>query len=169
MEEQWVCVCDGFYTVSSLGRVRREKQGVKPTTKVGRILRQTTGSHGYLGVAISTDGKPRTRLVHHLVAEAFLCERRLGQEIHHLNGNKTDNRASNLAYVTHKENQEDMVKRGKSPRGGRNGMSKLNDGQVREIKRLVIAGTSQRQVSRRFGVCAQTICNVINGATWRHV
>lgn len=50
--------------------------------------------------------------VHTIIAEAFpeICgEKKEGYEIDHRNGNKRDNRASNLRYVTHKDNLNNPV------------------------------------------------------------
>ena len=55
---------------------------------------------GYL--IMNVEGKTRT--VHSLVAETFLGERPEGYDIDHINGDKTDNKAENLRYVTHTEN-----------------------------------------------------------------
>lgn len=51
------------------------------------------------------DGKSKHQLsVHRLVAEAF-CDRKDGQnEVNHLNEDKQENRASNLAWCTRQEN-----------------------------------------------------------------
>lgn len=55
---------------------------------------------GYL--IMNVEGKTRT--VHSLVAEAFLGPRPEGYDIDHIDGNKTNNTAENLRYVTHTEN-----------------------------------------------------------------
>lgn len=44
------------------------------------------------------------KMIHKLVAEAFLGNKPPKHEINHKDGNKSNNHASNLEYVTHKEN-----------------------------------------------------------------
>ena len=44
------------------------------------------------------------KFVHRLVALAFVPGWREGLEVNHKNGDKTDNRADNLEWVTHSEN-----------------------------------------------------------------
>lgn len=89
------------YEVSNLGRVRNKK--------TGSIMRQTLGRDGrYLSVFLCNDGKENTQRVHRLVAEAFLGKRR-DLMVNHLDGNRTNNRADNLAWCTAKENNNHAV------------------------------------------------------------
>lgn len=53
--------------------------------------------------------------IHNLIARAFLGNKPKGYDIDHINGNKADNRPSNLRYVTRSENLRGYQKvRGKS-------------------------------------------------------
>lgn len=85
--------------VSNLGRVRNGDTGRlfsdKPT--IGR-------DEGYKVIPWAKNGKPSSRYVHHLVAEAWLGPRPEGAEINHIDGNKHNNRADNLEYCTHSQN-----------------------------------------------------------------
>lgn len=51
------------------------------------------------------------RKVHHVIAEAFLGPRPLGAEVDHLDGDPTNNAASNLEYVSHAENMVRLSER----------------------------------------------------------
>ena len=83
-----------------------------------RELIQQINSHGYPSVRLSINGKRVRKLVHTLVAACFLPGRpSLLHEIRHLNGNKTDNRAENLAWGTRKENAADREAHGRTSRG----------------------------------------------------
>lgn len=61
---------------------------------------------GYM--IMNVEGKTRT--VHSLVAEAFLGPRPYGYDIDHIDGNKLNNNASNLRYVTHEDNMKHFYK-----------------------------------------------------------
>lgn len=67
--------------------------------------------------------RPRFRgsniYVHRAVAEAWLGPRPEGLQTRHLNGNNLDNRPSNLAYGTVKENAQDRMAHGTTHRGKR--------------------------------------------------
>lgn len=54
-------------------------------------------------------------------------------------------------------------------RGEKHGQSKLTEPQVREIRRRVAAGESRRSLAFEFGVCPNTVGNIILGRIWREV
>lgn len=102
------------YEASDRGRIRsyRPWRG-KP---VPRILKTMADSRGYPAVyPTRADGKRRLRPIHLLMMLAFDPPRPEGAEVRHLNDIKTDNRwPENLAWGTHQENAEDMVRNGLS-------------------------------------------------------
>lgn len=67
-------------------------------------LKQVKLKSGYMQVCLHRDGKQTMHYVHHLVAQAFIGERPSGMDIDHKDGNKANNAASNLHYVTRREN-----------------------------------------------------------------
>lgn len=93
--EQWREV-PGFpgYMVSDMGRIK----GRRPA---GRIMQCPRGANGYLRVCLSDR---KCHLVHRLVLLAFIGESSL--QVNHKNGEKADNRLSNLEYCTGSENQK---------------------------------------------------------------
>ncbi len=103
-EEEWKNVegCDGRYLISNLGNVASVSErykGVSPRELKPRIDRR-----GYLVVSLRNRGRNETRSVHRLVAEQFIPNTDDKPQVNHINGIKTDNRASNLEWVTNGEN-----------------------------------------------------------------
>lgn len=99
-ESVWVKIplTDGKYVVSSNGCVARVLLGGRR-----RILKPYKNNTPYLSIKIVVNGKICNRYVHRLVAENFLGDGH-GKQVNHINGDKTDNRASNLEWVTAGEN-----------------------------------------------------------------
>lgn len=88
------------YEVSNMGRIRRASSG--------RILRAYADTNGYLQITLS---QPRTRhIVHRLVLMAFAEQpEKCRSQVNHKNGIKSDNRLSNLEWVTPSENTRHAV------------------------------------------------------------
>lgn len=78
-------------------------------------MRELTGrvdGGGYRSIVTCVDGRRRARSVHSLVAEAFHGKRPKGMEVRHLDGDPSNNAASNLRYGTRTENHHDAVRHG---------------------------------------------------------
>ena len=88
--EQWKPLTDRI-EVSSDGRVRKDGRILKPSAK---------GGHGYLRVSTGL----KERYVHRLVLKAFKPQPPGRTYANHINGNKQDNRVSNLEWSTGREN-----------------------------------------------------------------
>ncbi len=173
MIEEWrpVPEFEGLYEVSSAGRVRSLERtsghGRHARRLRGRIL-TPTGSP-YRGVGLYRDGRCTWRRVHRLVALAFLGPALEGHDVAHNDGDKTNNRVSNLRWATRMANMADSIVHGTMPRGSRKPEAKLTESTVREMRRLYGEGLTQREVGRRFGVSQQTAQRAVTGRTWRHV
>lgn len=85
--EEWKEYKD--FVVSNLGRIKGKR---------GKILKGNKSDSGYIKY-----GKKHS-LGHIIVWEAFCGKKKEGMVINHINGNKHDNRLSNLEEVTHQEN-----------------------------------------------------------------
>lgn len=82
------------YSIDKYGRVIGLFEGV---------MRPATRPDGYKQLVLRVSGKYTTRLVHRLVAEAYLGQNDL--PVNHKDGNKGNNHPDNLEYVTSSENQ----------------------------------------------------------------
>ena len=102
---------DGNYEVSNTGLIRSidrisytEHYSTKGRFYKGRILKLSLNNSGYYLVFIAYKGVRFVKLVHRLVADAFLPNPSNKTQVNHINGIKTDNRLDNLEWVTPKEN-----------------------------------------------------------------
>lgn len=156
-----------FYSVSNLGRIRRE---ISPWRRSVRLLKPHIGQKGYLDVGLRAPGKNKTIRLHRLVALAFL-EPVPGKEcINHKNGDKTDPRADNLEWCTMSENQRhrhDVLKKG-ALGGETHNWAKLTTAQVLEIRQLWAEGQfTQLEIAKKYGVAG--VHDIVNGKDWKHL
>lgn len=85
-----------------------------------RELGQTLNADGYPSVRLSVNGGRRRIAVYKLVAESFLPPRPSEKhQVRHLDGNKMNSCAENLAWGTAKENAWDRDKHGTTSRGAK--------------------------------------------------
>jgi len=164
MTEEWrpIAGYESWYEVSNIGRVKRvmDSRG----TYADRILTPTT-NHAYLQVIFYRDETRVARTVHRLVAEAFIGPCPIGLEVNHKDGDKMNNVAENLEYMTRRENAQHAARMGFMARGPRQHSCKLTEPQALEIFALRGA-MSQRQVARLYSVNRTTIARIWNGTTW---
>ena len=130
---------EGVFEVSINGEVRRD----------GKIKRPHKNSGGYFVVNVNVNGKHTTGLVHRLVASAFVPNPNNKPEVNHIDGNKENNCADNLEWVTAKENIAHARKTGLMGESDEH-LAKLNDGAQRANKRrskIVIRDDGERYES----------------------
>lgn len=112
-EAKWVqCVEHEDYEVSELGEVRSKDMWVDNGngghTKRGRVLRPGIGGTGYRTVSL----RGKTYKVARLVASAYLDKPAGASVINHIDGNKLNDIAWNLEWVTQAENNEHALRHG---------------------------------------------------------
>lgn len=163
-EEIWKDIEDfPGYEVSNLGNVRSWlRRGVSNELRVEPlILSPGTSGNGYKLVVLTAEGVPYTRMVHQIVAGAFIGERPPGHVTRHLDGNKHNNTAENLAYGTHSDNRHDAVRHGYKHK------KKLTYQLAEEIRKLYKTGEySQRVLGEKFGVDQSHVANILAGRAW---
>ena len=97
--EIWKDIIDyeGYYQISNLGQVKN--------INTGKILTGDTNNIGYRRVTLYTPIKKRF-FVHRLVAIHFCPGMEEGLVVNHKDGNKLNNNADNLEWVTHSQNDK---------------------------------------------------------------
>jgi hypothetical protein len=110
---------------------------------------------------------PGATKVHRLVAAAFLGPCPEALEVNHRDGNKLNDRASNLEYVTHLYNVQHANRLGLSPVGARIGTSRLTAEQVVSIREARGTGLTFKQIGQTHGVTRHAVADIINGESWK--
>jgi hypothetical protein len=125
---------------------------------------------GYLAVTFRRPGQalPAKLSVHHAVLLAWVGPRPEGMEGRHIDGDITNNAASNLAWSTHVENIADKEAHGTMLRGAGVGTSKLTEADVLAMRRLYPA-LSRSALAKRFGVGKSTVHDAVTGRRWSHL
>lgn len=99
---------EGYYEVSNLGRIKSVERVVISTSKYGKqynkhvkekMLNPRKTGKDYLKVDLSKNGITEPKLMHQLVAEAFVPNTHGYTVVHHKNHDQKDNRAENLEWI----------------------------------------------------------------------
>lgn len=106
VDEMWKPVkgYEGLYEVSNMGRI---KGLVRNKIKTYRV-----SNWGYCQVVLSKNSVQQIKLVHRLVAEAFIQNTNNLQQVNHKDGNKHNNCVENLEWCTASENMKHAWKTG---------------------------------------------------------
>lgn len=117
--EAWKAIpgYDGRYKVSNLGNIRSYANGRHGNKNEFTILVKKKIPGGYHQVNLYVPyggGKQYYKLVHRLVAEAFIPNPNGLPIVNHKDGNKVNNCASNLEWVTESENRFHAFRNGLS-------------------------------------------------------
>lgn len=138
----------------------------KVVGKTGIILKPTLTKYGYNHVSIKVNGRFVSQRVHRLIAQAFIPNPDNLPEVNHKNGIKTDNRVSNLEWVTSQQNQLHSTRVLGKGVGEDHPMAKITEQKVHEICKLFSAGYQNKQVSEITGVGKDTIHKIRSRETW---
>lgn len=174
--EKWLPVVgfEGRYEVSDDGRVRNLRRG--------RLVKHRI-SRGYVVYGLmKEDGRRYSTGVHRLVLTAFVGPCPDGFEGAHEDGNRMNNRLSNLRWSTRMDNIADRSRHGTTARGDRHGM-RIHKGLVRgerngraiicesavPVIRSLFPAITAVEIARRYGMTESGVRNIIKRRSWRHV
>lgn len=165
---------EGWYSVSSLGRIRRDRGGT--SAKPGAMLKLNPQALGYLAVSLCKHGKVETFRVSRLVCHAFFGPPFPDAQADHINGDPGDNRVENLRWVTPMANTHLAYHRnGSWPSDKRR--HKLNGAQVRllrEFRRISPRWNGRNSgvlpvLARAWGVSRAIVYLTANGQRYLRV
>lgn len=156
---------EGLYQVSNLSRIKSLSRYCGNRTTKNKILRHRDMGKGYFHVSLCTNSVCKNKLVHRLVAIAFIPRIDGKDYINHINNITTDNRIENLEWCTISENTlhsyTSRIRKGAS--------SKLTDDDVRKIRVLWSTGTPTKELAKMFNISKRGILHAKNYKTYKRV
>lgn len=134
MNEEWrpVVGYEGMYEVSNTGDVKSLPRKCPHSSGTGvrrvpkRILTCTETEDGYAKVVLSKEGVHRDKLVHRLVAEAFIANPHSLPIVNHKDFNKKNNNVNNLEWCTQKDNVIHAIQGGHSNTIGKEARKRIS-------------------------------------------
>lgn len=159
------------YEVSNSGQVKRIAPVKIGRGKAGRILAGCLIG-GYRMVCLCRNPSEHKYMrVCRLVLMAFRRMPKDDEQANHMNGKKSDDRLSNLEWVTPQENclHAYRVLGIKKPRGNDHHNSILTEATIALAKSLRAKGMKHREIAARIGVSRPTITAALSGRNWAHL
>ena len=145
----------GRYSVSDKGEVFSHPVG-NNCNRNGKWLTKHVDEKGYENVTLCVGYKRYSQKVHRLVAQAFLAGH--GQQVNHIDGDKTNNSVSNLEWCSNRDNTIHAYK---------TGLRQLKHSKE-EVMELLSYGNSQHQVAKILGIDQSTVSRITTGKTRRY-
>ncbi len=166
---------EGLYEVSDLGRVKSLERDVLKwdgKRKVDSRILGLSKKGGYQSIGLWSNGILKTKMVHRLVAMAFIPNPLNKKQVNHKNGIKNDNRVVNLEWCTPKENSHHAWKIGlqKQGKGESHPSATIDEKTALEIKEMCKNGSyTKREIALMFGTTYSVVREIYRNKTWRHL
>lgn len=163
--EEWK-VIEGFedYEVSTEGRVW--------SSKSNKVLKTWVSNCNYELIGLSYNGKTKHKTVHRIVAEAFIPNPYGKKQVNHKDGNKVNNKVTNLEWNTQSENMKHANTKGltRDRKGDNSFYHKVTSKDVLKIREMYASGSYlMREIGEEFNLSRHAIGDIISGKTWKHI
>lgn len=135
-----------------------------------KILKTRKNKSGYHLVGIHVNGRTYVKQVHRLVATAFIPNPENKTQVNHINGNKSKNEASNLEWVTPKENIAHAIKMNLKPVGEKSYLSTITEKKAVEISELLVENKlTIPEICKKCNVTYGTVNDIKRKKSWKHL
>ena len=148
------------YSITRDGRVWSSKRNI--------YLSAGLAGKGYPMVVLWQYGKPYARLIHRLMAQAYIPNPENKPEVNHKDGDKTNNFLNNLEWATSRENRLHGYKLGLHGSGENHHQAKLKQSQVDYIREQHATGKyTFTRIAKAFGVSTSLISKIVARTKWK--
>lgn len=176
--EMWKPVVgyENSHEVSNKGRLRSIPRDVASRGGItrwrGKLISARLDQDGYPRPTLQVNKKRYYKLLHRLVAMAYIPNPDNKSCVNHIDGNKLNNNVENLEWCTVSENNNHAFRTGlknnEHSTGERCNWAKLKQWQVNEIRRDYDKKTcNQKILADRYGIRDNTVSLIINNKTWQ--
>lgn len=155
----------GRYKVSNLGVVKSFAR-----FEDGRVI-GSPRQDGYHMVSLSLNKRVKTHFIHRLVCELFNGPApTIRHVVNHIDGDKGNNAAANLEWVTRSDNGQHAAKIGLVLTGDDSPFTKIPDASIVEMRERYADDPtmSYGKLAETYGVHIQYVAQVIRGETRQH-
>lgn len=125
-----------------------------------------TNERGYKRATLMISGKEVYKYIHAMVLETFIGPCPAGMECRHLDGNKINNRVTNLRWGSRQENCDDKRRHGTALTPENNPSAKLTWQDVDDI-RLLVETHDVAALAALYGMSRRAISDIKNGISWK--
>lgn len=167
---------ESLFQVSNFGNFKSKSRKVASSIQPSgfrnikaKVVNLQDNGNGYKQIYVQINNMRIVILARRLIAIYFLENPEGHPEVNHLDGDKSNNNADNLKWVTKKENSHHAVKTGLIKTGADSVKSKLTVDNVACIKRLYKLNPkfNKLSVARKLGVRDSTIHKIIKNQRWK--
>ena len=134
--------------------------------KTGRILKVQPNGKGYLRFSLLVGEKRKYFFVHRIVAEMYVPNPEGKPQVNHIDGNKRNNRADNLEWVTNYENRQHALQNGFHLTGEKCSWSKLKQEDVDYVR--MHPEERIMDLAKKYGVSRSAISSIRCGRAWKY-
>lgn len=161
------------YKINNFGNVLNIKRN--------KIIKEDkSNGRGYCNITLYNNGKTYRKVIHRLVAEAFIPNPENKPQVNHIDGDKTNNNVNNLEWVTQSENMKHAfntrleihgMKNRKHTNESKNKMRKtiicVETGKIYNglIEAEKLLGISTKQISK----CLRKVNKTAGGFHWNYL
>jgi hypothetical protein len=131
-----------------------------------RIWTRSVTSTGYGQVMVKNGKTQRPEKAHRAAWRVYKGPIPEGMCVLHKCDNTLCIHEDHLFLGTKADNSEDMVAKGRSSHGSRNGRAVLDEADVRDILRLLRFGTKQQEIADAYGVTRSLVSMIKHGRAW---
>jgi hypothetical protein len=153
---------DERYAVDNMGNVYN-------VIRNKRLSIKTSKRTGYCMVSLyNNTGIRKTLLIHRIVAIAFIPNPKNKREVNHKDGDKTNNRAGNLEWVTTRENSKHAHDFGLiKPALGENSVNAILTN--KDVLKIFNSNLPNKELATKYKVDIAVIYQIKNGKNWSSI